>query len=154
MEGGSVKRLPRFIDVPGIERRWLHGSAVALAAGLLLAGCASTPVTSPPAPELQLLEAGALEIPPGCEPTRGAVYRTAFIVQPDGRVEAVAAESGTGCVQEALRQWVATFRYQPVDEPTAAVLDWMGVTATRAAKLPAIVEKFYISPGSAAVTLR
>jgi hypothetical protein len=34
-------------------------------------------------------------------------------------------------VQEALRQWVATFQYQPVTAPTAAVLDWMGVTAKR-----------------------
>lgn len=125
-----MKRVRR-IDFPGRERRWRQIPAVALAASLLLAGCVSSRVGSPPAPELQLLEAATLDIPPGCEPAGGAVYRTAFVVQPDGRVDAVAAASGEGCVQEALRQWVSTFRYRPVDEPTAAVLDWMGVTAAR-----------------------
>jgi len=126
-----MKPRRRIVGITGSERRWLHVSAITLAAGLLLGGCVSTRVAPPPAPELQLLEAGTLQFPPGCEPARGAVYRTAFLVQADGRVEAVASESGSGCVQEALRQWVATFRYRPVAGPTAAVVDWMGVTATR-----------------------
>jgi hypothetical protein len=36
-----------------------------------------------------------------------------------------------GCVQEALRVWVSTFQYRPVAAATAAVVDWMGVTAAR-----------------------
>jgi len=131
MEGGSMQRLRRIVEFPGSECRWLRVPAVALAAGLLLGGCAVPRLASPPPPELQLLDAGVLEMPAGCEPARGVVYRTAFVVQPDGRVEAVASESGSGCVQEALRRFVATFRYRPVDEPTAAVLDWIGVTAAR-----------------------
>jgi len=115
----------------GDAGRGLRLASVAVAAGLLLAGCISTRPATPPAPALQLIEAGTLEIPPDCEPVRGTVYRTAYVVQPDGRVAAVASESGSGCVQEALRQWVATFRYRPVDEPTTAVLDWLGVTAAR-----------------------
>jgi hypothetical protein len=130
MEGVFMKR-PPTVDTLGRECRRLRLPAVALVAALMLLGCVSAPVTSPPAPELQLLEAGSLEIPPGCEPVSGAVYRTAFVVQPDGRVAAVASESGSGCVQEALRQWVATFRYRSVDAPTTAVLDWLGVTAAR-----------------------
>lgn len=130
MEGGPMKRR-QSTDTAGRQCRWPQVPAVALAASLLLAGCVSSRVGSPPAPELQLLEAGTLEIPPGCEPAGGAVYRTAYVVQPDGRVDTVAAESGEGCVQDALRQWVSTFRYRPVDVPTAAVLDWMGVTAAR-----------------------
>lgn len=126
-----MKPRRRIVSITGPECRWLHVPAVALAAGLLLGGCVSTRVASPPAPELQLLEAGTLLLPPGCEPERGAVYRTAFVVQTDGRVEAVATESGSGCVQEALCQWVATLRYRPVAKPTATVLDWMSVTATR-----------------------
>jgi outer membrane murein-binding lipoprotein Lpp len=126
-----MKRLPRIVEICRSESGWLRVSAVVLAAGVLLAGCVSTSAVFPPAPDLQLLEAGALEIPSDCEPARGTVYRTAFLVQPDGRVDAVASESGSGCVQEALRQWVATFRYRPVAEPTAAVLDWMGVSAAR-----------------------
>jgi len=126
-----MQRLRRIVDISGSECGWLRVPAVALAAGLLLGGCAAPRVASTPPPELQLLDAGALEMPPGCEPARGVVYRTAFVVQPDGRVEAVASESGSGCVQEALRHWVASFRYRPVDEPTATVLDWVVVTATR-----------------------
>lgn len=126
-----MKPRRRTVSIAAPGCGWPHVSALALAAGMLLGGCVSTRVTSPPAPELQLLEAGTLQIPPGCEAARGAVYRTAFVVQTDGRVEAVASESGSGCVQDALRQWVATFRYRPVAEPAAAVLDWMGVTAMR-----------------------
>lgn len=124
-------RFPRSVVFSLCSADSMRALAAVLAAGLLLGGCVATSVTPPPAPEPQLLEAGTLQLPPGCEPARGAVYRTAFVVQPDGRVEAVASESGSGCVQEALRQWVATFQYQPVTAPTAAVLDWMGVTAKR-----------------------
>lgn len=146
---------PRRIGaITGPVSRGPRVCAVALAAGLLLGGCVSTRAVSPPAPELQLLEAGTLEMPPGCEPERGAVYRTAFVVQTDGLVEAVASESGSGCVQEALRQWVATFRYRPVAEPTATVLDWMGVTATRETTRRAFVEILYISPDSHSVAIR
>jgi hypothetical protein len=126
-----MNRRATLVGNDGDATRGLRPASVVVATGLLLAGCVSPPVMSPPASELQLLAAGMLEIPPGCEPVRGAVYRTAYVVQPDGRVAAIASESGSGCVQEALRQWVATFRYRPVDEPTATVLDWMGVVAAR-----------------------
>lgn len=126
-----MKRRAVVVGIGAGAGRGLRLASVAVAAGLLLAGCVSTRPATPPAPELQLLEAGTLAIPPGCEPAPGAVYRTAYVVLPDGRVDAVASESGSDCVQEALRQWVATFRYRPVDEPTAAVLDWMNVTAAR-----------------------
>jgi hypothetical protein len=126
-----MKPRQRIVPITGSGCRRLRVSAVTLAAGLLLGGCVSPRVASPPAPELHLLEAGTLQLPPGCEPAPGAVYRTAFVVQSDGRVDAVASESGSGCVQEALRQWVAAFRYRPVDAPTVAVLDWMGVMASR-----------------------
>ena len=129
MEGESMERLCRIVDISGAECRRLRVPAVALAAGLLLGGCAAPRVVSLQPPELQLLDAGALEMPPDCEPARGVVYRTGFVVLPDGRVEAVASGSDSGCVQEALRQWVATFRYRPVGQPT--VLDWVVVTGTR-----------------------
>ena len=131
MEGEPLKRRATVVGGDGDAGRGLRLASVAVAAGLLLAGCISTRPATPPGPELQLLEAATLRIPPGCEPVRGTVYRTAYVVQPDGRVAAVASESGSGCVEEALRQWVATFRYQPVDEPTSAVIDWLGVTAAR-----------------------
>jgi hypothetical protein len=112
------------------------GAGVAVSGALLVAGCVSSAVqvspARPPDPTLQLLDTGPLEIPHGCEPAPGAVYRTSFIVQPDGSVTDAASESGDGCIQRTLQQWALTFEYQPAGEPTATVVDWMCVTATRA----------------------
>jgi hypothetical protein len=112
-----------------------YGAGVALFGALLVAGCVSStapvPLAQPPVPALQLLDTGPLEIPRGCEPATGAVYRTSFVVQPDGSVADAASESGDGCVQSTLRQWVSTFEYQPTSGPTPTVVDWMCVTASR-----------------------
>jgi hypothetical protein len=78
---------------------------------------------------LRLLGAAELSMPRGCEAKPGAVYRTHFNVQPDGRVSDAAAESGEGCVQQALRNWVSTFSYAPLRETTPVAFDWMVVTA-------------------------
>ena len=131
MEDDAMTRVGDVAGQGEPGRRSRHVRALALCIGVLLGGCVSTQPARPPAPELQLLDAGTLQVPPDCDPESGAVYRTAFVVRPDGRVESVASESGEGCVQQALREWVSTFRYRPVDEPTAAVLDWMSVTAAR-----------------------
>lgn len=104
--------------------KWIVG------AFLLVAGCASGP-SQPAAPPLELVSAGTLVLPPQCEPGNGVVYRTAFVVQPDGQVAGVVSESGAGCVQQALQDWVGTFQYRPVGRPTSAVLDWIGVSAAR-----------------------
>ena len=99
---------------------------------LLVTGCMSTGTAPPaPTPELQLLSAATLDLPQGCEAGQGAIYRTSFTVQPDGRVTHAASASGDGCVQDALRRWVSTFRYQPVGKEVPAVIDWMNVTASR-----------------------
>jgi len=98
----------------------------------LVSGCvAPTLAPAPPVPELQLLGAAELAIPRGCDATSGAVYRTHFNVQPDGRVSDAASESGDGCVQQALRTWVTTFNYAPLHEATPVAFDWMIVTAAR-----------------------
>jgi len=101
----------------------------------LAAGCAGPP-SRPAAPEyltprLELLETGLLELPAGCEPAAGVVYRTRFTVGTDGRVTEAAPESGTGCVQAALSRWVGSFRYRPPESATATTIDWMSVTARR-----------------------
>ena len=98
----------------------------------LVSACVGTVVApAPPAPDLQLLGADGLAMPRGCEATPGAMYRTHFNVQPDGRVSDATSESGDGCVQEALRTWVTTFSYAPLRETTPVAFDWMIVTATR-----------------------
>ena len=72
-----------------------------------------------------------LAIPHGCKVTPGAVYRTNFNVQRDGQVSDAVSEAGDGCVQQALRSWVATFTYAPLPKSTAVAFDWMIVTAAR-----------------------
>jgi hypothetical protein len=105
---------------------------VALLGLPLVSACvAPTLAPAPPAPQLQLLGAAELAIPRGCEATPGAVYRTHFNVQPDGRVSDAASESGDGCVQQALRAWVTTFNYAPLHEASPVAFDWMIVTAAR-----------------------
>jgi hypothetical protein len=99
---------------------------------LALAGCSGAPRRAEaPSPPLELVSAGTLELPSGCEPGRGTVYRTAFTVRADGSVDAPVAQSGDGCVQQALRQWVATFRYKSIAQDTPTVFDWLAVTASR-----------------------
>lgn len=113
------------------------GLGVALLA-VVLAGTGCVAVrpadNSPPSsPPLQLLSAGELDLPSACTTTPGAVYRTLFEVQTDGTVSAPrsAATSDDGCVQHALREWVATFTYAPLAEPMPVAFDWMAVTASR-----------------------
>ena len=112
------------------------GGNLALASLVLaMSGCAALrPVETSP-PPVQLLSAGELNLPRECVATPGAVYRTLFEVQPDGRVTAPRSEPGhgdsDGCVQQALRDWVATFTYAPLDAPAPVAFDWMAVTASR-----------------------
>lgn len=108
---------------------------VALLAGVTLgsAGCVVTRPDATSTPPVQLMSAGELNLPDDCMATAGTVYRTLFEVQPDGRVTAPRSEPGetNGCVQQALREWVATFSYAPLDAPTPVAFDWMAVTASR-----------------------
>lgn len=113
-------------------RTWDLRLLVAMPGLWLVSACVGPGVApAPPAPELQLLGAAELAMPRGCEATPGAMYRTHFNVQPDGRVSDATSESGDGCVQEALRTWVTTFSYAPLRETTPVAFDWMIVTATR-----------------------
>jgi hypothetical protein len=107
--------------------------AAALLLLSMLGGCATVaPPTAPaPPPPVQLLSAGPLELPSDCRPASGVVYRTDFIVQTDGRVSEARSQSGEGCVQQALQQWVSSFRYRPVDAAVPVAIDWMPVVAAR-----------------------
>ena len=99
---------------------------------LVLGGCAShvREATPPPSP-LELLSAGPLELPAGCEPEDGTVYRTGFVVEGDGGVTQPTSQSGEGCVQRSLRTWVTSFRYAPIGAAMPVVIDWIAVTASR-----------------------
>jgi hypothetical protein len=113
-------------------RSGIYLAGVAMVGTLILAGCVSPAARAPkPVPALELLNTGTLQIPTGCEPAQGAVYRTSFVVQPGGRTATALSETGAGCVQDALRRWVSTFQYQPIRAPVSTVIDWMAVTAPR-----------------------
>lgn len=113
----------------------LGGKHIAVLAGTLLAVTGCAPLTreraAPPPAPLHLLGAESLELPQGCEPVRGQVYRTDYVVQPDGRVTDTASGGRDGCVEEALRTWVSSFRYGPIEAEMPVVIDWIAVTATR-----------------------
>jgi hypothetical protein len=99
---------------------------------LALGGCASLPrEATVPLPPPALLSAAAFELPTDCEPATGTVYRTNYVVGTDGRVADAASPAGDGCVERALREWVTTFRYEPIDASMPAVIDWIAVTASR-----------------------
>jgi len=108
----------------------IREAVIALAFGAALSGCASN-APSVPAEPLELVSSGPVVLPADCVPGDGTIYRTVFVVQRDGRVADVATQSGSGCVQRALQEWVATFRYMPIAEATPAVIDWMTVTGAR-----------------------
>ncbi len=118
-------------DIRLVDNQRLAGTALAIA--LLLTACAAPPMkpSAVPVPSRPLLSSGTLHLPSGCEPTQGVVYRTTFTVQANGRVTEAASGSGEGCVQDALRDWVATFLYQADDAATPTAIDWMGVTGSR-----------------------
>ena len=121
--------------MPGMNARCaaaILGNGLLAAALLLGSGCAGNRVApEAPPPDVQLLGAAELALPDDCAVAPGTVYRTLFEVQPDGRVSSPVSASGIGCVQQALRDWVATFSYAPSGTATPVAFDWMAVTASR-----------------------
>jgi hypothetical protein len=109
--------------------------AVIVGAGTLAAGCASLPdqdmAADIPAAPLQLVSAGSLELPRGCEVRDGVVYRAHFVVQADGRVADIRPEPATECVRAGLAEWLNGFQYAPPGEAVSATIDWMRVSAGR-----------------------
>ena len=70
----------------------------------------------------------------GLRRTRGSPYRLSYVVGVDGRPgnpDAISPPDAPACLQEALRTWVATFRYAPVTEAERLTADWMLVSARR-----------------------
>lgn len=122
-------QLPR----PDAHRR-TRATLIGVSASVCFAFAGCAPLTHEarvPAPPLQLLSAGDLDLPADCEPAPGKVYRTNYVVHPDGRVTNAASNTGDGCVERALRAWVNSFRYGAVDAEMPVVIDWIAVTAAR-----------------------
>ena len=103
------------------------------ACAIVIGGCASPPARQPdiPRPSPELVDVGQFVMPQGCEPKTGTMYRTTFTVEPDGRVTGAQSDSGDGCVQRALREWVVTFIYRPIGIAAPVAFDWIEVKASR-----------------------
>ena len=110
-----------------------YGLAV-LVLSAFLAGCAGVSSTRPdrdvPQP-LKLVSAEPLQIPRDCAIPDATVYRTSFEVLPDGRVRNVVSDAEIRCLNEALSDWVGTFRYEPISVQTKAVIDWIASVERR-----------------------
>ena len=109
--------------------RWLSVAAVVASLAACVAPATREGASPPPSP-LQLVSAAPFDLPAGCVATGGLVYRTTFDVGTNGRVSNPAS-TADGCVEAALRLWVATFQYQPLPERAAVAFDWLVVTAAR-----------------------
>jgi len=96
---------------------------------LLLSACQTAPPKPLPAPELQLLESAALQIPGGC--TASGSFVVAFTVAPSGQTSDIRPADAPVCVQQALTAWVASFRYAPLPRATPASIEWLMVTGKR-----------------------
>ena len=117
-------------------RLTIHRAAVACAV-ILAAGCQTTTTeraAPAPPPPVQLLDAARVELPTDCTVPAGQPYRLSYVVGVDGRPgnpDAISPPDAPACLQEALRTWVATFRYAPVTEAERLTADWMLVSARR-----------------------
>ena len=116
-------------------RRSVRG--VTLLCVLVLAS-ACEPLTRPTAPAAPppttLLDAGSLTLPAGCAVPVGQPYRVSYVVDAAGHAgkpDDVSPPDAPACLKEALRTWIATFRYAPVSEAERLTADWMLVTARR-----------------------
>jgi hypothetical protein len=112
--------------------RW----SVALAVLAVAGGCQTSSVSVAPAPPppVTLLEAAPLTLPSACAVPAGQPYRMSYEVGTDGRaarVEAITPPDAPACLQEALRTWIASFRYTPLARSETLTSDWMLVSARR-----------------------
>jgi hypothetical protein len=112
----------RFICSP-------RARAIALFAVLFIAACQTTPPTRPGEPELKLLQASPLVVPNDCFASGSFVV--SYTVATTGRTAAISPPDAPSCIQDALTEWVASFRYEPPAKATPASMEWMMVTAQR-----------------------
>jgi hypothetical protein len=105
------------------------GVSLCVAALAIMSGCQSSPTTSVPAPELQLLEAKPLVIADDC--SASGSYFIGFTVLADGRTGRIRAPSAPACVQQALTAWVSSFRYSPPGAEVGSGIEWMLVSASK-----------------------
>jgi hypothetical protein len=102
---------------------------------VLATGCQTmTGPTAPLPPPTQLLDAARLQLPATCTVPTGQPYRMSYVVGTDGRtggLGTVTPPDAPACLRDALKAWVASFRYAPIAQAEPVTADWMLVSARR-----------------------
>lgn len=93
----------------------------------LIAACRSLPQI-PPNP-LQLLSSQPLQLPAECVATQSIVIE--FVIDTDGSPSKIAIAPAPACLQQALRTWVASFKYAPLPAALPTRVEWLLVTAPK-----------------------
>ena len=81
-----------------------------------------------PAP-LQMIRSSELTLPPACESSGSVVV--VYTVYEDGQTGDIDVPAAPKCVQQALTQWVASFRYSPQATQVPATIEWLLVEARK-----------------------
>jgi hypothetical protein len=103
--------------------------AATLFAVLFIAACQTTPPPRLAEPELKLIQTSPLVVPNDC--IASGSFVVSYTVATTGRTAAISPPDAPSCIQDALTEWVASFRYEPPAKPTPASMEWMMVTAQR-----------------------
>jgi hypothetical protein len=108
------------VPTSSLTIRLLIVSAVAIA----LAACQSLPSAGPPpSPPLQMVRSGELALPASCEASGSVVV--AYTVYEDGQTGNIDVPAAPPCVQQALTQWVTSFKYSPQSTQVPATIEWL-----------------------------
>ena len=99
-----------------------------LLAVVFVAACQTAPPRSSE-PELKLLQTSPLVVPNDC--IASGSFVVSYTVATTGRTAAISPPDAPSCIQDALTEWVASFRYEPPGKATPASMEWMMVTAQR-----------------------
>src|SRR5262245_12467331 len=107
-------RLPNSSPI----RLFTIGAAIAA-----LAGCQSLPSAPPPSPPLQMIRSSEFSLPPSCQASGSVVV--AYTVYEDGQTGNIDVPAAPQCVQRALTEWVASFKYSPQSAQVPASIEWL-----------------------------
>lgn len=97
------------------------------AALLLLSACRTLPPA--PAAPLELLSSAPLQLGAGCMGSSSVAID--FVIDASGSTSDIAVPDAPVCLQQALRAWVASFKYAPLPADTPSRIEWVLVTAPK-----------------------
>jgi hypothetical protein len=100
----------------------------AICAALILQ-CACRALPPEAGSRLQLLSSQPLQLAAGCETSSSVVVD--FVIDASGSTGDISVPAAPPCLQQALRTWVASFKYAPLPTSTPSSVEWLLVTAPR-----------------------